>query len=241
MTLGNDELFCRPVSLEASGDWVWKAAVAGEDKRFFHHPGVDPIALFRAAVQNVSSGRIVSGASTISTLVVKLTGERRPRNLLTKCIEAFRALQMERITTKREIMEQYLNRAPFGSNLIGIAAAARRYFGKEPRDLSLAEAALLIGLPQSPARLRPDRYPAPARERMVHILERMKGEGLISEGEKQEALEQPVSAGFHPLPRFAPHLCDLIVTRFPDEKTVRTFLEPDLQRMIEEVLRKDAG
>ena len=240
MILGDGELLCRPVNLKECGDWVWMAAVAGEDKRFFRHPGVDPIALLRAAAQNVSSGKIVSGASTISTLVIKLTGGRRQRNLLTKCIEAFRALQMERVATKREIMEQYLNRAPFGSNLNGIAAAARRYYGKEPRDLTLAEAALLMGVPQSPARLRPDRFPAAARDRMAQILERMEDGGLISEEEKQQALEQPVSAGFHPLPRVAPHFCDLISSRYPEEKTVRTFLDPDLQRMIEEVLRKDA-
>ncbi len=217
------------------------AAVAGEDKRFFHHHGVDPIALFRASVQNILSGRIVSGASTISTLVIKLTGEPRPRNLFTKCIEAFRALQMEQIRTKKEIMEQYLNRAPFGSNLIGIAAAARRYFGKKPRDLTLAESALLMGVPQSPSRLRPDRYPGRSRERMSHILERMEEGGLISEEEKQEALKQPIMAGFHSLPGSAPHFCDLIVSKYQGEKTVRTFLERELQKMVEETLKKDSG
>ena len=241
VTLGEGDLLCRPIGLEESGDWIGRAALAAEDKRFFRHPGVDPIAIIRALGQNLISGRIVSGASTISTLVVKLTRGPRSRNIITKCVEAFRALQMERVFSKGEILQQYLNRAPFGSNLTGIAAAAHRYFGKAARDLTLSEAALLLGLPQAPSRLRPDRHPEAARIRRDRILERMQADGSITEVEKETARAQPVGAGIHPLPFQAPHFCDLILKKYrPGGGTLRTTLDPALQAMVEDLLEKDA-
>ncbi len=241
VTLGDGDLLCRPIGLEESGDWVGRAALAAEDKRFFRHPGVDPIAIIRALGQNLISGRIVSGASTISTLVVKLTRGPRARNIFTKCVEAFRAIQMERVFSKGEILQQYLNRAPFGSNLTGIAAAAHRYFGKAARDLTLSEAALLLGLPQTPSRLRPDRHPEAARIRRDRILERMLADGSITKVEKETARAQPVRAGIHPLPFRAPHFCDLILKKYrPGGGALRTTLDPALQTMIEDLLEKEA-
>ena len=103
--------------------------MAAEDQRFWTHPGVDVLAIARAGTQNLLFGRRISGASTISTQVIRLL-EPRNRTVLTKLIEAFRALQLERHADKREILAQYLDRAPFGGNVVGIEAAARRYFGK---------------------------------------------------------------------------------------------------------------
>ncbi|MEA1927099.1 MAG: penicillin-binding protein 1C [Candidatus Auribacterota bacterium] len=241
VTLGEGDNICRPIGLEGTGDWAVKAALAAEDKRFFQHPGVDPIAIIRAIGQNISSGRIVSGASTISTLVVKLTGPRRGRNIFTKLIEAFRSLQMEGELDKDEILTQYLNRAPFGSNLVGIAVAARRYFGKSARDLTLAEAALLLGLPQAPSRLRPDWHPGAAGRRKMTILDRMFRDGLISEEELKASSNKTPLPSPRPLPFRAPHFCDLVLKQAgPEDRESRTTLDPALQSMAEEILARDA-
>ncbi len=156
--LGVGGMDCRPGYEPLPEHWIAKAMVAAEDRRFWTHPGVDVVALVRAAGQNLLLGRRISGASTLSTQVIRMM-EPRERTLTTKAIEAFRALQLERRHGKREILACYLNRAPFGGNIVGIEAAARRYFGKGAAQLSLAEAAMLAGVPQSPSRGRPDRHP----------------------------------------------------------------------------------
>ncbi len=241
VTLGEGDNICRPIGLDGAGDWVVKAALAAEDKRFFQHPGVDPIAIIRAIGQNISSGRIVSGASTISTLVVKLTGPRRKRNIFTKFIEAFQSLQMEGDLEKVEILEQYLNRAPFGSNLVGVEAAARRYFGKSARDLTLSEAALLLGLPQAPSRLRPDRHPEAASRRKKTILDRMFRDGLITEDELESASGKAHFPSRRALPFRAPHFCDLVLKKVgPKGRESRTTLDPSLQSIAEDILARDA-
>ncbi len=230
---------CRPGYVPAPEHWIAKAMVASEDRRFWTHPGVDGWALVRAVSQNLAGGRRVSGASTISTQVIRLLEPRR-RTLPTKAIEAFRALQLERRLGKREILAQYLDRAPFGGNLVGIEAAARRYFGKGAAELSLAEAALLAGLPQSPSRLRPDRHPEAAKKRQAYVLERMEACGFITAPERAEALAQPLAARPGTYPFRAPHFCDLVgvPARAEADATVRTTLDGDLQRMAEEILRR---
>ena len=230
---------CRPGYEPAPDHWIVQALVAAEDRRFWSHPGVDVLALGRAVAQNVFWGRRVSGASTLSTQVVRLMEPRR-RTLATKAIEAFRALQLERRLGKREILAQYLDRAPFGGNLVGIEAAARRYFGKGAGELSLAEAALLAGLPQSPSRLRPDRHPERAKKRQAYVLERMAACGFITERERAEALAQPLDARPGAYPARAPHFCDWVGVPAPAGKdaTVRTTLDADLQRRAESVLQR---
>ncbi|WFB34694.1 transglycosylase domain-containing protein [Kiritimatiellota bacterium B12222] len=168
------------ISLEACGSWVGPALIAVEDQRFYQHAGVDPLAVVRAMGQNVLHMDVVSGASTLSTQVIRMI-EPRPRNLRTKFIEAFRATQLELFYDKAFILEQYLNRAPFGGNRQGIASASRRYYGKEPEYLSAGEAALLMGLPQSPSRFRPDRAPNKAERRRETVLRRMQEEGMLTE------------------------------------------------------------
>ncbi len=261
MRLGPNDTDCRlHYHPDPDRDWICKAVVAAEDQRFWTHHGVDPAALARASVQNAKGLRRISGASTITTQVVRLMQPKR-RTLAAKVSEAFRAIQLERILGKREILEQYLNRAPFGANLVGVAAASRRYFGKEPADLSLAEAALLAGMPQSPSRLRPDRFPERAKKRQAYVLERMEALGMITDGQRTAAAAQPVVTRRDAYPFRAPHFCDLLldeVQRFngsavegvsehatrntqPSTEEVRTSLDPALQRLAEEMLRRHAA
>ena len=145
------------------------ALIAYEDQRFYSHPGVDPIAVVRAGFQWASHGRIVSGASTLTMQTVRLL-EPRPRTFGSKVIEALRALQLERRYSKDEILSMYLTLAPFGGNLEGVRAASLAYFGKEPTELSVSQAALLVALPQSPERLRPDRHPEAAGVARARVL-----------------------------------------------------------------------
>ncbi|MFA5203377.1 MAG: penicillin-binding protein 1C [Lentisphaeria bacterium] len=245
LRLGPNDTDCRlRYQPDDDRDWIAKAVVAAEDQRFWRHHGVDPLALGRAVGQNLRGRRVVSGASTITTQVVRLVQPRR-RTLATKAVELFRALQLERILDKPAILEQYLNRTPFGANLVGVEAASRRYFGKAPGDLSLAEAALLAGLPQSPSRLRPDRFPARARQRQAYVLDRMLACGFITAAQRAAAAAQPVVLRKDAYPFRAPHFCDLLLDERPqrqgqgrDAAVVRTTLDPALQRLAEEILRR---
>lgn len=236
MTCGPDDTFCVPVFGAAKGAWLAPAVVAAEDKRFYRHDGVDRLALCRAMGQNLAAGRVVSGASTISTLVVKLT-EPRPRTVWTKIVEAHHAGVLERSRTKEQILEQYLNRAPFGSNLRGIEAAAGRWFGKRAADLSLSEAALLVGLPQAPSALRPDRYPARARRRRDYVLDRMLACGFIADSEWRQARAAPAAVRPAANPFEAPHFCDLLLRRYGGRHVLRSTLDSRLQSVGETALR----
>ena len=239
--LGPRDMDCRPLYEPQTGDWIAQAMVASEDQRFWRHPGLDVCALGRAVWQNVTSFRRVSGASTLSTQVIRMVEPRR-RNVWNKAVEAFQALQMEQRVGKTEILGHYLNRAPFGSNIVGIESAARRYFGKGAADLSLAEASLLAGLPQSPSRLRPDRYPERAKRRQGYVLDRMLACGFITSNEYAEAAAQPVKIRPAPYPFRAPHFCELVeAPRGGVATTVRTTLDAGLQRVAEESLRRQAG
>ena len=209
-TLNSDGQRCLPISLEEAGEWFPKAMVATEDKRFYHHHGVDALALSRAIGQMIWHREIVSGASTISTQTIRLV-HPRPRTLKSKVIEAFRAMQMEMALSKYEILEQYLNRSPFGGNLVGIRAASLHYFSKEPADLSLEEATLLAGLPQGPSRLHPERHPERAIERRKVVLQAMQNKGFLDEETVASANTSKVNLHNWKPPFLAPHFVDAIL------------------------------
>src|ERR1700722_17646147 len=136
-----------------------KLLLAYEDHRFRSHAGVDPLALGRAAIHLATRGHIVSGGSTITMQLARLMEPRRQRSISAKFRQMVRAIEIERQMSKDEILDLYLAMAPYGGNLEGIRAASIAYFGKEPKRLSLSEAALLVALPQSPENRRLDRYP----------------------------------------------------------------------------------
>jgi penicillin-binding protein 1C len=179
---------------------------AYEDRRFDDHWGVDPLAAVRAANQWIGRGRIVSGASTISMQAARLLDQPRPRGLLTKAIQSARALQLEWRYSKREVMAIYLTLAPMGGNLEGVRAASLAYFGKEPAHLSAAEAALLVAIPQSPERRRPDRRPQSAQAGRDRVLERGLEQGLIDKPTFDLAAHRAVPDRRLAMPMHAPHL-----------------------------------
>ena len=213
---------------------------AYEDKRFPSHHGVDPLAMARAFGQLVTHGRIVSGASTLSMQVARLLEPREQRSLLAKLRQMTRALQIEHALTKDEVLALYFALAPYGGNLEGIRAAALAYFGKEPRRLSLGEAALLVALPQSPEMRRPDRSPEAARAARDRVLDRVVAAGVVPKDEADRARQEPVPDGRRPMPVFAPHASDQAVLGHPERSIHRLTIDLALQRPLEELARERA-
>jgi penicillin-binding protein 1C len=208
--------------------------LAYEDKRFASHPGVDLLAVGRALLQWGRAGRPVSGASTITMQAARLL-EPRPRTLRSKLIEMVRALQLERRLEKNQVLGIYLTLAPMGGNLEGVRAASLAYLGKEPRHLSPAEAALLVALPQSPSRLRPDRAPEAARAARDKVLARAVEAGVLDQIAAGEAMEAPVPVARRPLPFLAPHLAD----RLRGAEDVATTLDARLQERLEALVARE--
>jgi penicillin-binding protein 1C len=207
---------------------------AYEDGRFDSHYGIDPLAVVRALGQMVWHQEVVSGASTLTMQVARLL-EPRPRTLETKAVEAFRALQLEKRYSKDQILDIYLTLAPFGGNLEGIRAASLSYFGKEPRTLTPAEAALLVALPRAPSLLRPDVDPVAARRARDTVLARAAEEGVISERELAEALQAPVPDRRLAMPFLAPHLTEQLAAANRQVATIATTLDSRLQASIEQL------
>ncbi|MEI6178862.1 MAG: penicillin-binding protein 1C, partial [Verrucomicrobiota bacterium] len=236
--LSKGDFDCRADYVYDQADWIGKAVVAAEDQRFWSHGGVDVRAVIRSVKQTATSLRRVSGASTISMQVLRVSCPRK-RNLLTKGIEAFRALQMERQLTKEQIITLYLNRAPFGANLVGIESASRRYFARGAHDLSLGEASLLAGIPQSPTRFNPVKDLAAARKRQAYVLQRMVACSLITTEQMANALDQQLRFQKDCYPFLAPHFCDTFCREtVRGSSEVRTTLNLGLQKTIEEAIRK---
>jgi len=206
-----------------------------EDKRFREHHGIDPLSLGRAAVQLVSRGQIISGGSTISMQVARLLEPRERRSLGAKMRQIVRALELERALGKDGVLALYLALAPYGGNLEGVRAASLAYFGKEPRKLSLAEAALLVALPQSPELRRPDRFPTAARAARDRVLDRAALAGLMPRDEIARAKTQPVPHERKSLPVLAPHAADQVVLLEPYRREHRLTLDLFLQKNLQEL------
>ena len=211
-----------------------------EDKRFREHHGIDPLSMGRAAVQLVSRGQIISGGSTISMQVARLLEPRERRSLGAKMRQIVRALELERALGKDGVLALYLALAPYGGNLEGVRAASLAYFGKEPRKLSLAEAALLVALPQSPELRRPDRFPTAARAARDRVLDRAALAGLMPRDEIARAKTQPVPHERKPLPVLAPHSADQVVLLEPDRREHRLTLDLFLQKNLQELAHERA-
>ena len=215
--------------------------VALEDRRFARHPGVDPLALARAALQSAAAGRIVSGGSTLTMQTARLLEEAPTGDWRTKLRQIRLALALERRLDKAQILDLYLTLAPFGGNLEGVRAAALGYFGKEPRRLTPAEAALLVALPQSPEARRPDRRPAAARAARDRALDRAAAAGVITLDEAAAGRRDPVPAARRPLPALAPHLTDRVLAAAPPGAAVALALDAGLQARIEALLAERAA
>jgi penicillin-binding protein 1C len=208
--------------------------LAYEDQRFREHGGVDPWALGRAAYQLATRGHIVSGGSTITMQLARLMEEpAHHRSFYAKLRQIVRAIEIERQLDKDQILNLYLALAPFGGNLEGIRAASIAYFGKEPKRLSLAEAALLVALPQSPESRRLDRYPERAHAARDRVLDRMVSEHRVTADDAAQAKATPVPTLRKPMPILAPHSSDQAISTLKDEPVIKLTLDAGLQKVLE--------
>jgi penicillin-binding protein 1C len=211
--------------------------LAYEDKRFHQHHGVDPLAVGRAGWLFVRHQRIVSGASTITMQVARLLIGEHDRTPWGKFRQMLLALQLDWRLSKDQILNLYLRLAPFGGNLEGIRAASLAYFGKEPRRLSIGEAALLVAIPQSPETRRPDRFPISARRARNRVLQRMQGAGLISAEEATRADRERVPNARRDFAMLAPHLSDSQIARHPGRVGHKLTLDFAAQANVEQLVR----
>jgi penicillin-binding protein 1C len=208
-----------------------------EDRHFYHHQGVDPFALLRATAQNIRHGSIVSGGSTISMQVIRLARGNPARTLPQKIMEALQATRLEFGYSKKRILHFYAANAPFGGNVVGIEAAAWRYFGKSPALLSWAEGALLAVLPNSPALIHPGRNRQVLLQKRNRLLDRLRSRGILDATSCELAKAEPLPAAPHPLPRLAPHLLDRI-SRERGQNRLRSTLQMGLQERLSELAQR---
>ncbi|RMG81789.1 MAG: penicillin-binding protein 1C [Bacteroidetes bacterium] len=234
-TIAEDEQWRFPPSADVPEKFA-AALIEFEDRRFWHHPGVDPIGIGRAMIQNIKNGRVVSGGSTLTMQVIRLSGEQKSRTVARKIIETILATRLELAFSKKEILSLYAAYAPFGGNVVGLEAAAWRYFGKKPNLLSWAEAATLAVLPNSPGLIHPGRNREALHAKRDRLLKRLYEKGAFDELTYQTALDEPLPERPHPLPRLAPHL---IYQAFGGSKTparIQTTLDANLQLRVTQTL-----
>ena len=230
-----DDKWRLPVPLKDVDRRYVELLLAYEDSRFGDHAGVDFIAISRAGWQAISNMGVVSGASTLTMQVARML-EPIPRSLGGKMIQAARALQIERRMSKDEILDTYLTLAPFGGNIEGVRAASLAYFGKEPKRLTLSEIAMLVALPQSPERNRPDRFPMRAKASRDKVLRILAEKGAITWQDANEAMGDPVPTARLKLPFSAPHLAEEARRERPDTAEVRTTIDARIQTALERLL-----
>ncbi len=234
--LARDQSWRFPVELEeVSGDFV-HAVLASEDRYFFSHPGVNPVAIVQAALSNLRAGRVVRGGSTITMQVARLAEPKR-RTVWGKLREAFRAVQLEARYSKQEILEFYVNMAPYGGNLVGVGAASWFYFGKGPKGLSLAESALLAGIPKAPNRYNPVKHAQAAVAARAQVLRAMTDKGWTTPELAQEAAGQEPPDRLKKPPLIGPHFCQMVLDHARGATRIRTTLDPRVQETVRALMR----
>ena len=230
-----------PVTVNDADPRFIAMLIAYEDHRFYAHPGVDVLSLSRAALQWASRGHIISGGSTVTMQVARLLAPRTEKSLSGKLGQIVRAIAIERHTDKTGILDLYLSLAPYGGNIEGLRAASLSYFGREPKRLSVGEAALLVALPQSPETRRPDRFPYAARAARDTVLDRVFARGVITAAERDAAKQESVPHTRRAFPVLAAHASEQAFRRAPEQRILRLTLDAKLQASVEALAREAAA
>lgn len=233
--LSQDEKWRMHTGLDEISPDIKSAFLAKEDKYFYYHLGVNPAAIVRAVWNNVAAGRRTSGASTITMQVARLM-EPKERTYLNKVQEMFRALQLEWHLSKDEILQLYLNRAPYGGNIEGIKAASLIYFGRLPDQLSLSQIVALTIIPNRPNQLTIGRHNETIKTERDRWIRRLNDEGVFSDERSQAALREPFAYSRLEVPRQAPHLSLRLRSQFPDQFTIKSSLNREIQSRAENLL-----
>lgn len=209
-----------------------KALILFEDRYFYYHPGVNPVSIAKALVRNIRAGHIVNGGSTIAMQVMRMAkSQGKSRNVWQKIRESYGALCIGTLYSKRRLLSLYASNAPFGGNVVGMDAAAWRYFGHTAEDLSWAEAALLAVLPNSPSSLHIAKNRNALVTKRNRLLASLHHKGYINDSDYSLAIDEPLPAEPHALPQFAPHLVDWYYLNYRSRK-IRTDISYKLQREV---------
>jgi penicillin-binding protein 1C len=217
------------------------ALIHFEDRRFLQHPGVDPAAVGRALYLNLTRGKVVSGASTLSMQVIRLARGDRERTYLQKAVESILALRLELAFSKDEILALHASHAPFGGNVVGLEAASWRYFGRPPEHLTWAEACTLAVLPNSPKLIHPGKNRERLRAKRDRLLRSLHEAGELDAMELALALAEPLPAEPKPLPRLAPHLLDTLSAEAGKaEPRFHSTIDVALQAATQEIVERHA-
>ena len=236
----------RPVPLEAIAPALQQATIAAEDKTFASNIGIDPVATLRAVRDDLTIRQVVSGGSTITQQLARLrylqSDERSAQSYTRKATEAWLAIRMTAQQSKTQILEEYLNSVPYGNLAVGAEAAAWTYFDKPAADLSLAEAALLAGLPQSPSDYDPFTHWSSARARQIQVLDLMLRRGFIDTAQADSARAEPIQLNDRPFPLSAAHFVDYVRRLAPAGATrIQTTLDRDIQSLAERAARRQVA
>lgn len=213
------------------------AVMTFEDRRFMLHHGTDWLALGRALVQNVASGRIVSGGSTLSMQVIRLSRGNPPRTVVEKVREIFLTLSLEAVYSKSQIMYMYASHAPFGSNIVGVRAAAMKYFNRQPAQLSWAEAALLAVLPNAPSLIFPGKNDKLLKRKRDALLAKLCKENFLTPDDYSLALAEPLPSQMYSQECIAPHL---LARAYRERKGAvsRSCIDRNLQIRVNEIVAR---
>ena len=214
------------------------AVIEFEDHEFYDHHGISFRAFARAMKQNVNNGKVVSGGSTISMQVIRLSRQGQERSVLEKVIEVIQATRMELSYSKEDILKMWASHAPFGGNVVGLDAASWRYFGRGPNDLSWAESATLAVLPNAPALIHPGRNRDQLLAKRNRLLDRMLENGTFDTVTWQLATVEPLPDRPYPIPQYAPHLLDRMVASGHRGKRIRSTVNERWQRHATEMLAR---
>ena len=185
-----------------------KCITTFEDKRFFYHPGVDPLAISRAFIQNTQSKNVISGGSTLTMQVIRLSRGAKSRNIFNKVIESILAIRLECTQRKKSILALYASNAPFGSNIVGLDAAAWRYFGKGPANLSWGEMAALAVLPNAPSLVNPGKNQNELLRKRNFLIDKLLSGNIIDSTTAELSKSEPLPGEPKALPQLAPHLLE---------------------------------
>ncbi len=234
--LPQDQHWRLPVKLKDISPELINAVIASEDRWFHYHPGINPFAVLRAALTNIRQGKIVSGASTIPMQIARIA-DPKPRTILSKLEESFRAVQLKWHFGDDELTEIYLNISPYGGNIEGVGAASYFYFGKGSMSLSPAEIALLTVLPRSPNNYDPIANPAVAFESRNRVLKQLSLVGVFGETQIEDAMKTPLPKIRKNPPFIAPHFAQFVYDKFRDRKFIGTTLDLSIQKIAEEAAK----
>ncbi|HEX5171772.1 MAG TPA: penicillin-binding protein 1C [Cyclobacteriaceae bacterium] len=213
------------------------ALTSFEDQRFFYHPGVDLISLGRAIGQNIHAGRVVSGGSTITMQVIRLSRKGKPRTVWEKVVEIVLATRLEFRCSKREILNLYSSHAPFGGNVVGLEAACWRYFGRDPNELSWGEACMLAVLPNAPALIHPGKNREQLKKKRDRLLDKLSARGFLDSLDCSLAKQEPIPDEPMSLPRHARHLMLRAAKDGYAQTRLRTTVDLNLQTRVEQILQ----